>query len=828
MTYDATHREAAAAAIEPSLALPQSTGPVADPLALIDTAAVTAANRIAPYWPLDSFVAVNPLLGVAEHNLGAAAYCMARAFGARLTPERSLYANKLADGTLTDDDLAWAIAALQREVPIGMTPAKLRAEALKSEPDPSAFRLPTLASVAAVAEGTDWPTILTTSISNWAADFFDTGTSLWASPGQHHSPFESYLHLMSIDHTAELLGLRGARAAFAALPTDPLELLDELVHALNVPRDGLADYFHRLLADVAGWAGYARFRGWSKELQGEGSSAARQLLAIRGAWELVLLRCQQSERLWLDWASHRSRFELDERLEWDVLFSVDRVLQEAADRSAQRQFAERLVDVASSPTSSLRPRMQLAFCIDVRSERYRRALESLADDVQTLGFAGFFGLPLAHHHPADDAATARCPVLLHPQTAVTEEEADRYFLSPREQRVLKGQWSKLKRAAIAGFGFVEAAGFGYLGTLIADFARSAKRGGPSEARPLKIDLTTEEQTGLVEDMLRGMSLTTGFAPLVVICGHGSTSRNNPYAAALDCGACGGHAGDINARVAVQMLNSPSVRLMLGERGIHIPTDTVFLAALHDTTTDLLQPYVEDLSQGIDLQTELAWLADLCGEAAQRVRAERAELLDSNDPQALVRRAGDWSQVRPELGLVRCSSFIAAPRHHTRALNLDGRAFLHDYQHEEDAGEAVLETILTAPLVVASWITLQYYGSRVDNVAFGSGDKTLHNVVGGVGVLEGGGGDLRTGLPLQSLHDGQQYIHDPMRLTAIVAAPAASMDRLLGEHPSVAALVDNGWIQLHQLTADGQVLCRVRQDQWEPVLAEPPEEAEAAA
>ena len=127
-------------------------------------------------------------------------------------------------------------------------------------------------------------------------------------------------------------------------------------------------------------------------------------------------------------------------------------------------------------------------------------------------------------------------------------------------------------------------------------------------------------------------------------------------------------------------------------------------------------------------------------------------------------------------------------------------------------------IMTAPVVVASWISLQYYGSTVAPHTFGAGNKLLHNVVGGFGVVEGNGGLLRAGLPWQSVHDGDRYIHEPLRLSVGIEAPREAMTEILGRHPQVRALFDNRWLHLFALDEKGHMAWRYTGDLgWEEMV-----------
>ena len=182
--------------------------------------------------------------------------------------------------------------------------------------------------------------------------------------------------------------------------------------------------------------------------------------------------------------------------------------------------------------------------------------------------------------------------------------------------------------------------------------------------------------------------------------------------------------------------------------------------------------------------------------------------------AIRSRGHDIAQVRPEWALANNAALVAAPRSRTAGLKLDGRVFLHEYDPAADPSSAILTAILTAPVVVASWINLQYYGSRTNPETLAAGNKTIHQVVAGLGVIEGNAGDLRSGLPLQSIHDGKKFVHEPRRLTVVIESESDKIDAVLNANPAVRDLFDHQWIHLIVIT--GNTASQRREGKWHPL------------
>jgi uncharacterized protein YbcC (UPF0753/DUF2309 family) len=427
---------------------------------------------------------------------------------------------------------------------------------------------------------------------------------------------------------------------------------------------------------------------------------------------------------------------------------------------------------------------------------------------------------------------AHVPVLLKPQLQLheglheTESACEATAVTERKRLQLwRKLWNGFQSSAIGCFGFVESTGLLYGWKLFAQSPNNSSEKtkfdgvkvsdrehlGPTLRGLNQQGITTSHQADLAESMLRNLGLTDNFARLVGFCGHASQTENNPLAAGLDCGACGGHSGEPNARLAAMLLNQPYIREALSTRGIQIPSDTYFLGGLHNTTTDKIEFF--DVSEiPASHRNDFAELVAQTTAAGEQNRMERMPTMASESAADLIGRAADWSEVRPEWGLAGNSAFIIGPRWLSSDADLDGRTFLHSYDYRNDPAGSVLELIMTAPMVVAHWINMQYYASTVDNEHFGSGNKTIHNVVGRFGVLSGNGGDLQTGLPWQSLHTGNGYQHLPMRLQVVIAAPLELIDQVIAKHQSIDDLLTNQW--LHLVAIDQGNTYRYVDGSWE--------------
>ncbi len=822
----------------------------------IEAAIKRACNKIAPLWPLKHFVAVNPFLGFSSQSFHATCATLHRVARANMLMPREFYRQAVATGFIVDHDLETALSSAPSDWCVPRTVAELKV-AVAIDPAPRQKPSAVVATVADVldmlSEGehrTSRTAYMVDEISKWCAAYFDEGQSVWRLPSRGMSLYTAWRASMRYDLNPEIMGVTGFRKSVAEMPADPVEAIIAVVDALGIPERAVEDYLHRSLFDIGGWAAYARYLVWNSELYGEKNDTLLKLLAVRLVWGYALFRERKDaafKEAWRRAMEDAATLPKDELLGDDPDLCIDMVMQEAYEGAYQRRLLSRL-EQPHSQAASERPKVQAAFCIDVRSEVYRRALETVCPEAETIGFAGFFGFPIEYVPIGHVKGGAQCPVLLKPAFVVCEavdcasekqeaEVLNLRLLRRRAAKVLKS----FKLSAVSSFIFVETAGLLFAGKILSDslgltrtvkdpntdgldasvIERLGPRIAPRQFGGRHTGFSDDQALAWAEAVLRAMSLTKDFARLVMLTGHGSTTVNNPHASGLDCGACGGHTGEANARVAAAILNDAKVREGLKARRITIPEDTWFIGCLHNTTTDEIEVYDKDKvpdSHRDDLRQLRRWLS----QASSLARAERAAVLgvpsaDGVD-ERVIWRSRDWSQVRPEWGLAGNAAFIAAPRERTRGIDLGGRSFLHSYDWREDPSFSVLELIMTAPMVVASWINLQYYGSTVNNRIFGSGNKVLHNVTGTIGVLEGNAGDLRTGLPWQSVHDGKRFVHEPLRLNVFIEAPIEAMTGVIAKHQTVRDLVENRWLHLFAISDDGRVSHRYLKDrQWQSLM-----------
>lgn len=482
------------------------------------------------------------------------------------------------------------------------------------------------------------------------------------------------------------------------------------------------------------------------------------------------------------------------------------------------------------PWGSERPIFQIVTCIDDREESFRRHLEEVQPKCETFGAAGFFAVPIYYRGVSDGFYKPLCPGVMTPEHYVQEDVGYTFEGEHRDRAKLRRRLGLASRVfdtlsrtffggAIAGIvgslataPLVARVLFPHLtsrirrrfGALIQpppvtqlQLERFAENSGPDDSH---IGFSVDEMAGVVARLLQDMGVTQpeAFSRLFIVCGHGSSSLNNPHESAYCCGACAGKRGGPNARAFAQMANDWRVRGKVAEGGISIPDDTFFVGAYHNTCDDSVVFYdLDRLPTSHRADFELA--RDAIEEARERNAHERCRqfisaplTISAKDALRHVEgRAQDISQARPEYNHATNAICLVGRRDWSRGLFLDRRSFLTSYDPSQDDDEhSILLRILSAAIPVCAGINLEYYFSCVDFTKYGSGSKLPHNIVSMLGVMEGTSSDLRTGLYEQMVE-----IHEPLRILFLIESTSDALLSITKRNPGIRQLVEGNWCHL---------------------------------
>jgi len=818
----------AIAAPEPTLSRTEVAGLVA-----------LAARTVPPLWPLESAIAVNPLAGFEEMPFEAALRHGASLFGARaslpLAQWRALLAEGRIDTRCLRDAAIGHLGGLYRARAViapGVTTLDLLMARLLHLPAGDSADAPPLAAPPMPPDAA--------FIAKWCAAFFDQGLAASPMPYRELGLYRAVLAIAGHDPAFHALAPGAGGQLLMTVAREPLSAIAEGLVALGVADTAAEAHLAALVARLPGWAGHIRWRCeyTDTDIAAGAPASMADLLAL---W-LLLERARAltgaesgagdqprdtppPHDATPQLAAHFGLAELAAHADNNLtrIATMDdnalgALFLTAAEESYANALVPQLQASAPAPAATAKPAAQLVFCIDVRSEPFRRALEATGA-YETLGYAGFFGLPIALHRCGAARRQRRLPVLLSPRHDVTEaplpgqaHTAAHLAAAATRDAQAKRLFAGAKQGIATAFATAEATG-PLAGLLMAartlaprltqrisawvSPSRDAVLGPALGQQPdgyAHSPFILADKIGYASALFRLTGLSAATARLVVLVGHSGSAVNNPYAAALDCGACGGHSGGPNARILAAMLNDTAVREGLAARGIALPASTHFCAAEHNTTTDALMIF-DRAAVPASHADDLARLEGDLARAGDANRARRAGLL-GRTPQDVLTGALHWGEVRPEWGLAGNAAFLVGPRWWSQAIDLAGRAFLHSYDWRTDEDGTALTTILTAPMVVAQWINCQYLFSCLDNDRYGAGDKTTQNVIGGIGVVQGNGGDLRVGLPRQSLFrdDGTPF-HVPQRLLTVVLAPLARVEAVVAANDILARLFGKGWVHL---------------------------------
>lgn len=786
----------------------------------IDDILLEAFKQVAPAWPLHELVAVNPFWDLRQQKMVQTLFQLEAVFDHTLLMPPSYYQEKYQASEILPEDIKNALKKATCEI----EEASIKKLSLGDILDCPPVRKPK-SHILAFCEYPDPNSRreVIDDISKHAAAYLDQNQALAKYPWQEDHFWSSWIFSQRYDRSMQIYGYKNFYQDILPLTKlTPSEAIDYVLDylKLNSKREKLL-YCKRLLALCSGWASQ-----WKRAIDYDNIKAygdLKDFLAVIMAYDFALYK--HSERLTPNicktWICVVKRYaERDHTI--DRPFIINYIWQIALETAYQRSILTKLKSPIRADNAECK--YKFYFCIDVRSEAIRRSIENLGSAYQTRGIAGFFGLPLQFRSFEQEKFSKRLPVFAKP--SMSFDEKDYYDQKSKKnimeaklsERIVLSYFRNMRKAPFASFLYVELFGLlsierviggtwrALMGKLKAKSKTSLDK--RSKFKSLGVDWNklqaSDELIKILQQSLKLMGLNHDDAPYILVIGHYAHTSNNHFQSSLNCGACGGHSGEINARLFANLLNRDDIRRKLADLGTIVPAKTRFIAGLHDTVTDqikLMDLHLLNKDEASRIQELQAKLFESAKTAQKYRKFDRYYDMETS----ALKRASNWAETRPEWGLSNNASFIIAPRKRTQHLDLDGRSFLHDYDPRNDKDGKVLAGILNGPLLVTNWINLQYYASATAPNRFGSGNKIIHNITNEQFVIEGGSGDLRMGLSTQSISDGKKLIHEPVRLNIFIESSPEVLESSIEAAKDIQWLIDGNWIQMFCLDQDSHFI-----------------------
>lgn len=737
-----------------------------------------ASKVIGKTYPLYTFVASNPLSGYENATFKEAVSTAKKNFNANAFPASQLYRQAFEKGDIDKNILV----------------SLLKKNELFESPE---FYLKLMEShnpLETVKETQN----LDRMMAKWLSSFMDEGLAEWEMPYKEEGFYMAWRLLAVYDSDLGTTLLN-------EIPKTSAEALEQLLEKHS--SSNYIKIFTYHLAALPGWTGYINHRTQS-------NSHWQQEYPI-DLIDYLAARLWTAQKLNIPFLPTNHEDTVD-----TLVPDLQYLWLKAWEQSWQNKLVKTLLQEDTATHTSEDPSLldaQFVFCIDTRSELIRRHVESKGN-YETFGYAGFFGIAMDYESLNDGIVRKSCPPIVSSAYTVSEvaqqNKNEHYSAYKKKIEISKFEdyfLRRMKNMLPSAFGYVEGSGLFYGFSLLGRTLLPRQLYKITHKKGAKMEHMCQPDINKAhsEDGLRGIPLEEkvgivksafdligwkNFAPLVVFAGHGSHSANNPFGSSLDCGACAASPGRHNARMLAKLANLEEVRKALADiHQITIPPHTIFMGAEHNTITDDIILFDSEIpeSHKMLVQTLKRNLLEAQKTATQeRLGAKRKSVVLAQQ------KANNWGETRPEWGLAKNAGFIVGPRSLTKNTNLDSRCFLHSYEWEMDPEGKALEGIMQGPMVVTQWINNHYYFSTIDNNTYGGGSKITHNITGKFGVVQGNGGDLKMGLPLQSLFgsDDKMY-HQPLRLSVVIKAPVTRVSEILVRNTHLRTLLDNEWIYL---------------------------------